>query len=134
MESLRSTLDLPGGFTFGHDGGFTFHVGNRRTGDRRYHQHLIRPGEEAYVFGTVQLREVARSADNAENLVSKRVPREDRDLEPLFMIADHEATHLARSRRWALLRFPVGAFVFTAGLGGLLYVGSLILDIDIQVF
>lgn len=134
VESLRSTLDLPGGFTFNRGGGFSFGLGDRHSGDRRYYQHLIRPDEDVYVFGTVQLRDGVRSADNAENLLIKRVPKEDRDLEPMFMIADHPEARLRKSRRFALLRFPVGALLFTGGVGGLLYVGSLLLGIDLAVF
>lgn len=92
---------------------------NRR---RRYYQRLITPGEAVYVFGTVGLRGEGRSADNPENLVIERVPREDRDLEPLFLISNLPEPDLIGARRWALLGFPAGALVATAGLGVLLFV------------
>jgi hypothetical protein len=134
LESLRSTLDLGGSFEFGRDGGFGFGTGGRRRGDRRYYQNLLRPGEEAYVFGTVQTREDVRSARNPENLVIRRVPEGDEDLQPMFMIADRPEASLTKQRRFALLRFPVGALLATAGVGGILLVVSALMGVDLQVF
>lgn len=88
---------------------------------RRYTQHLIRPGEKLYVFGTVQLKEGARSADNPENLVIQRVPKGDEDLEPMFLVSNRPEKELRKSRRWSLALFPVGALLATAGLAVLLF-------------
>lgn len=96
---------------------------------RRYHQRLIEPGEEVYVFGTVQPREEGRSPDNPENLEIRRVSREDRDLEPLFLVSNLTEAELIGARRWALLAFPVGALVATAGVGLLAYALALLLGV-----
>lgn len=134
LESLLSTLDLARTFEFRRDGGFTISMGSHRRGDRRYYQNLVRPGEEVFVFGTVQTREGARSARNPENLVIRRVPKGDEDLQPLFLIADHPEAKLVAERKWSLLWFPVGALLTTAGLGGVILVASLLLGVDLQVF
>jgi hypothetical protein len=105
----------------------------RGGGDRRYSQRLLRPGEDVYVFETVQRRVGASSARNPENLVVKRVPERDHDLEPLFLIADRPEVKLRASRTYALLWFPVGALLTTAGLGGLAVVGGSLLGVDIGV-
>lgn len=94
---------------------------------RRYHQRILTPGETVYVFGTVQPRDEGRSADNPENLEIRRVPRADRDLEPLFLISNLSEAELIDARRWSLLLFPAGALVATGGLGVLLFALSLLL-------
>ena len=131
LESLRSSFGLHSGFDVGD--GFRFGSGGRREGDRRYEQHLIRPGEQVYVFGTVQRRDGARSAVNAENLCIKRVPAGDEDLEPLFMIADSPEARLRDDRRFALLWFPVGALLATAGVGGVVLVLSSVFGFDLRI-
>jgi len=134
LESLRSKLAVASGFDFEVGDGFGFGTGGRQAGDRRYEQHLIRPGEQVYVCGTVQRRASARSARNAENLCIKRVPEGDEDLEPLFMIADSPEARLRKDRRFALLWFPVGALLATAGVGGVVLVLSAVFDLNLQVF
>ncbi|MEF8840586.1 MAG: DUF3592 domain-containing protein [Haloarculaceae archaeon] len=85
-------------------------------GDRRYHQNLIRPGEEVYVFGAVQPRD-GDGSSNVENLVVRKVPEDDTTAEPMFLIADEPEEHLIAERRWALWRVPVGVLAAVAGVG-----------------
>lgn len=132
--SLLSTLDLASTFDFRKEGGFTFSMGGHRRGDRRYYQNLVRPDEEVFVFGTVQTREGSRSARNPENLVIRRVPEGDEDLQPLFLIADNPEAKLLAERKWSLLWFPVGALLTTAGVGGVILVASSLLGVDVAVF
>jgi hypothetical protein len=87
-----------------------------------------------FVFGTVQVREGARSARNPENLVIERVPEGDEDLQPLFLIADNPEAKLLAERKWSLLWFPVGALLTTAGVGGVILVASALVGIDVAVF
>lgn len=90
------------------------------AGDRRYYHHLIRPGEEVYAFGYVEPREGVSSPNNPENLVLRKTPEEDSDLEPMFMIADKSEETLIEEREHAGLWIPGGALVSTLGFGGLI--------------
>jgi len=85
-------------------------------GDRRYHQKLIRPEEDVYVFGTVQPREDATSASNVENLHIGPV-QDGTAEEPMFMIANEPESELIAERRWALWRLPVGILAVTGAVG-----------------
>lgn len=89
-------------------------------GDRKYTQNLIEPGEEVYVFGTVQPREDGGGASNVENLVIQKVPEGDATQEPMFLIADEPQSELIAERRWALWRAPVGVLAIVGGVGLLL--------------
>jgi len=89
------------------------------VGDRRYYHHLLEPGEETYAFGYVEPREGVSSPDNPENLVLRKTPEEDADLEPMFMISDKSQERLLEERKHAILWVPGGALVSTLGLGGL---------------
>jgi hypothetical protein len=86
-------------------------------GDRKYKQNLIGPGEEVYVFGTVQPREDGGGTENADNLVIRKVTDEDARMEPMFMISDDAEADLIDRRRWALWRIPVGIGFAVVGIG-----------------
>lgn len=85
-------------------------------GDRRYHQRLIRPEEDVYVFGTVQPRGDAASTSNVENLYVGPVQDGSAE-EPMFMIANEPESELIAERRWALWRLPVGILALTGATG-----------------
>lgn len=104
--------------------------GGHREGDRRYFQNLIQPGEQTYVFGVVQLRDDRRSSVNQENLVVQRVPEGDEDLEDMFMIGDRPESEIVADRRYAMLYFPAGALITTAGVGVLIVGGLALLGIS----
>lgn len=89
------------------------------AGDRRYYHHLLEPDEEVYAFGYVEPREGVSSPDNPENLVLRKTPEEDADLEPMFMISDKSQERLVEERKHAILWVPGGALISTLGLGGL---------------
>jgi hypothetical protein len=95
--------------------------GGASEGDRKYRQNLIKPGEDVFVFGTVQPRaEADGGTSNAENLVIRKVPEGDATQEPLFMIADEPQSELISERRWALWRVPAAVVAIVVGVGLLL--------------
>ena len=101
----------------------TSHSGTPAEGDRKYRQNLIKPGEDVFVFGTVQPRaDGGNRTSNVENLVIRKVPEGDATQEPMFMIADEPQSELISERRWALWRVPAG--VATIGLGVGLLLGT----------
>jgi hypothetical protein len=85
-------------------------------GDRRYHQRIIEPDEDVYVFGTVQPREDATSTSNVGNLHIGPVQDGSAE-EPIFMIANEPESELIAERRWALWRLPVGILAITGAFG-----------------
>jgi len=87
-----------------------------RDGDRRYKQNLIKPGEEVYVFGTVQPREDGGGRRNVDNLEIRKVPEDDLRAEPMFLISDDSETDLIDRRRFALWRVPVGVVFAVTGV------------------
>jgi hypothetical protein len=84
-------------------------------GDRLYREHLLQPGEDAYVFGVAQPREDVRSADNAANVVFKKVPERDADLEDMFVIADQKESEIVDSG--ATQTFVAGIALVVVGFG-----------------
>lgn len=102
-------------------------------GDRRYHHHLVRPDETVYAFGYVEPREGVSSPDNPANLVLRKTPEEDADLEPMFMISDKTESQLVAERKHALLWVPGGALVSTAGLAGLVFLTNAVIAVGILV-
>jgi len=100
-------------------------------GDRRYYQHLITPDESVYAFGYVEPREGVSSPDNPENLVLRKTPEEDADLEPMFMLADKSEQRLVEERKHAVLWIPGGALVSTAGLAGLVFLTNVVVAVGI---
>lgn len=89
----------------------TVQIGTKE-GDRRYYQRLLQPGEDVYVFGTVQRDE------SVEGDVVVRRP--DGAATP-FMIGDAPEAEVAAARRWAMWRLPAGAGIVTLGVLGLGY-------------
>lgn len=109
-----------------HDGGGT-------DGDRRYKQNLIRTDEPVYVFGTVQPREDATGRTNVDNIVVKKVPEGDPQMEPMFLISDDEETDLVDRRRWALWRLPVGIVFAVVGVGMLVGMLGPLIGIELPI-
>lgn len=91
-------------------------LGNQ-SGDRRYRQNLLSPGDEAYVYGAVR----RESTGDGEARLVVGAPTEGVDT-GLFMISDERESTLLDRRRWALLwRLPAGAALAALGVGGLLF-------------
>lgn len=95
--------------------------GDHDEGDRRFTQHLIRPGDDTYVFGVAQPREGVRSSENPENVVFEKVPEEDADLEDMFMISDLPEEEIVQNRSGAMWYLPLGAVISTMGFGLVLW-------------
>jgi len=101
--------------------------------DRKYRQNLVRVGEEAYVFGTVQPRDsedVPAGADNADRLHIAKIT-DDSMREPLFLISDDSETNLVDRRRWALWRLPVGGLFLVVAFTVLLTTFAPLLGIEV---
>ncbi len=90
-----------------------------QVGDRRYDQHLIRPGEEVYVYGTAVKREGSENVwgGGPETLEIREVTGDD-DVEEsgMFFISDHSEAELVGSRRYASVRLGLGAVLLVVGL------------------
>ena len=86
-----------------------------QAGDRRYHQRVLRPGEEAYVHGTATRIESERFGDDDFEIVAEADDgHPDSDV---FLVADSaESELLARRRDWVLY-VGFGAVVAVAGAG-----------------
>lgn len=105
-----------------------------KENDRRYKQNLIKDGESAYVFGTVQPREDATTGSgNAGNAVIQKVPEDDPRAEPMFLISDDSEKNLVHRRKWALWRLPVGIGFAIGGLFGLLAVFGPLIGVELPV-
>lgn len=90
-----------------------------QEGDRRYVQNLLRPGEEAYVYGAV------RSADDADTSNVIGPPSEDLT-GGMFLLSDLTKDRLLSRREWALSwRLPAGAALTALGIGGLYLMGQI---------
>ena len=92
-----------------------------QEGDRRYHQHLLKPGEEVYVYGTVHPRGEAVAPSTPEQM---EIRAADERAEPMFLVSDRRQEDLVRSRTYGLWRVPaglvlaaVGAWILLAGYG-----------------
>lgn len=85
----------------------------RQEGDRRYKQKLLKPGEEAYVYGAVRTDEEYET-DLAVGPDTSRVDTE------MFFIADQREERLLDDRDWTLVwRLPAGAAMVAIGIAGL---------------
>jgi hypothetical protein len=105
-----------------------------KENDRKYRQNLIRDGESAYVFGTVQPRdEIDAGADNADRLVIKKVT-DDSMREPMFLLSDDEEQDLITRRKWALWRAPVGLIFLTVALCAVLFTVAPSLGLELPIF
>jgi hypothetical protein len=101
--------------------------------DRKYRQNLIRTGETAYVFGTVQPREqrnVPDDASNADRLVIEKIT-DDSMQEPMFLVSDDEQKELIDRRRFALWRAPVGGLFLVVAFAFLLLIAGPMLGIEV---
>jgi len=104
-----------------------------QSNDRKYRQNLVRTGESAYVFGTVQPRDrenVPDDAANADRLVVQKIT-DDSMREPMFLISDDSETGLIDRRRWALWRLPVGGFFLVVGFSLLLLIFGPMVGVEI---
>lgn len=90
-----------------------------QVGDRRYDQHLIRPGEEVYVHGTAVKRDGSENVwgGGPETLEIRAVTSDD-DVEEagMFLVSDHTQEELVSDRRYAGVRLAFGAVLLVAGL------------------
>jgi hypothetical protein len=107
--------------------------GDGKHGDRKYRQTLVEPGDDVYVFGTVQPREDGTGTDNTDNLVIENVGDDDSRAEPMFMIANRSGEDLAHARRHALWRVPVGVILVVCGLGSLLGMFGHLIGVSLPV-
>lgn len=96
-------------------------------GDRIYAQHLVQPGDDAYVFGVAQPRDDVRTADNPANVVFEKVPEKDDDLEEMFMISDLAEEELTQrtgdAMKWYAFGIVLAMFGFLLFLVGLGVIG-----------
>ena len=89
-----------------------------QAGDRRYHQRVLRPGEEAYVHGTAtRVGAEQFGGDDFEVVAEADDGHPDSDI---FLVADSaESELLARRRDWVLyVGFGTVVAVVGAGLVG----------------
>lgn len=91
-----------------------------QTGDRKYHQTLLQPGQDAPVFGTVQPRAEATGSANGDAACIRPVPEAEGEREPMFLISDQSESELIEERKYARVRLPAGAALPAIGLWGLL--------------
>ena len=92
-----------------------------QEGDRRYYQHLITPGEEVYVYGTVQQKPEDEHVwgGNVRNLLIQKLPAGATGEEPLFLISDKSEEELVGDRSLATVRIVAGAVAALLGVAGL---------------
>jgi len=107
--------------------------GDGKHGNRKYRQNIISPGDDVYVFGTVQPRDGEGGTDNTDNLVIEKVDDDDPRAEPMFMIAEHSAEQLVHSRRFALWRLPIGILLVVGSLGLLLGMFGHLIGVSLPV-
>lgn len=82
----------------------------KQHGDRRYRQNLLKPGEEAYVYGAVR-------TDDSDLAIGPDNSRVDTEM---FFISDKREQRLLDQRDWTLMwRLPAGAALVALGIGGL---------------
>lgn len=90
----------------------------RKVGDRKYHQRLLRPGEQVYVHGTATRVGAETFGGNDFEIV----PSAD-DGHPdaeLFLVADRPESELVADRGDAVLFLLFGIFGLLVGAGTLL--------------
>ncbi|WP_162224522.1 hypothetical protein [Halorussus amylolyticus] len=86
----------------------------QQEGDRKYHHHLIKPGEEVYVYGTVHPEGDLVGPTKPEHM---EIRKADEREEPMFLISDRPEEDLVRSRKFGVWRIPVGAILALVGVG-----------------
>lgn len=84
-----------------------------KTGDRRYHQRIVTPGEAVYVHGTAT-RVESRAFGDRDYEIRAKADDGHRDAE-LFLIADSDESDLLEARGDAELRLAFGALALVAG-------------------
>jgi hypothetical protein len=89
----------------------------QQEGDRRYHQHLLKPGEEVYVYGTVHPRDDWAAPNRPEHMEVRKADERD---EPMFLVSDRPQEDLVRSRTFGLWRIPAGLLAALVGIWMLL--------------
>jgi hypothetical protein len=89
-----------------------------QEGDRRYTQRLLTPGEEVYVYGTVQQKPEDDHVwgGNVRNLLIQKLPADATGEEPLFLISDKSEAELVAGRSLAAVWLAAGVLVGLAGL------------------
>jgi hypothetical protein len=85
-----------------------------KTGDRRYHQRIVTPGEAVYAHGTAT-RVESRAFGDRNYEIRAKADDGHRDAE-LFLIADSDESDLLEARGDAELRLAFGALALVAGL------------------
>lgn len=108
-------------------------TGDGQHGDRKYRQNLVEPGDDVYVFGTVQPRDDGTGTDNTDSLVIETVGDDDPRAEPMFMIADQSGEELVQARQHAIWRFPLGVLLVVCGLGSLLGMFGHVIGVSLPV-
>jgi hypothetical protein len=93
-----------------------------QEGDRRYYQHLVTPGEEVYVYGTVQEKPEDEHVwgGNVRNMIVQKLPPDADGEEPMFLISDRPEADLIADRSLATAQMAGGATLVVLGLAGLL--------------
>ena len=86
-----------------------------RVGDRKYHQRLLRPGEDVYVHGTVtRVGAETFGANDFEVVASADDGHPDPDL---FLVADRPEEALLEDRGDAVLYLALGCLALLVGVG-----------------
>lgn len=86
-----------------------------QVGDRRYHQRLLRPGDDVYVHGTaIRVGAETFGANDFEIVASADDGHRDADL---FLVADRPEEALLEDRGDAVIYLALGGLSLLAGLG-----------------
>lgn len=103
---------------------------------RKYIQKIIRNGDEGYIFGTAQTRDLEDDGeyrDNAQRLHIKKV-EDDAMAEPLFMVSGVDESEVVNRRQFALWRAPFGSVFLVIALFMLIIVMSYFIGIRVPVW
>lgn len=94
-----------------------------QEGDRRYTQRLVRPGEQVYVYGTVQQKPEDEHVwgGNVRNMLIQKLPEDATGEEPLFLISDKSEEELVADRSLATVRIVAGAVAGLLGVAALVF-------------
>lgn len=93
-----------------------------KTGDRKYHQRIVRPGEACYVHGTATRAESREFGDRSHEI--RRSAEDGHADADLFLVSDSTEADLLSARRDAELRLASG--VFGVVLGGVLLASAVL--------
>lgn len=77
---------------------------------RRYNQRTVEPGDEIYIFGTVDQRTDVQSGTRGERRVIQKIEG-GLLAEPMFMLSDQKPADLVDDRKWVMWTIPYGAFM-----------------------